>query len=225
MAHSNFLAQSPTFLWNHFSHWYFEGDIAIQPNSLCAFITSGMSTRAHERAFFFFFFLEPRWAARCFSDPFWIWVWSAGKMALLSSNKVHGISMHNAVLKIGLPQCVTLCACDGLSLPFLSQLIVYWVLSTFFFFVLRAFKYKILIRNTDRSGAWSTALHPSQKERERARDTCFLISLLPHLNLPPSSPFPRPPRSWRERRTWAAGAILLCTEKQLGSILDEWGVH
>lgn len=33
------------------------------------------------------------------------------------------------------------------------------------FFSSRACKYKILIRNTDRSGAWSTALHPSQKKK------------------------------------------------------------
>lgn len=66
-------------------------------------------------------------------------------------------------------------------------------------------KSKILIMLPDRLGAWCTALHPSRREGHWRPVPC----LVPE----------------RRSKGWAAGAILLCTEKQLGSILDEWGVH
>lgn len=64
----------------------------------------------------------------------------------------------------------------------------------FFFFLSWACKYKILIRNGDRSGAWSTAVHPSQgKEEEelktrRGNETLpFHLFLVARLSIPSSS--------------------------------------
>lgn len=59
-----------------------------------------------------------------------------------------------------------------------------------FFSFLWACKYKILIRNTDRSGAWSTTLHPSQEDIggvEEERERYFLSHLSPLLRPPPPS--------------------------------------
>lgn len=191
-----------------------EGDTNAQPCSFCALITSAC---LHElvKELFSLVWNRGRWLA------YLLGFWSVRAVALLGSNRVHGLSMQDAVLKNWI---AWVCHTVWWPLPF-PPLTNWCLLRGFppFFFsppsLPRAFKYKILIRNTDRSGTWSTALHPSQgksKKEEEQKTLSFSSLCSTLLRLPPFL---------SERRTWAAGAILLCTEKQLGSILDEWGVH
>lgn len=194
-------------MWSCLTRWYFwrwHRCAASQP--LC-FYYIWRVRKSSEKSLFLSF---GTWVAG--SPTFWIF----GLLRLW----VHRLSMHDAILKNWIAW-----VCHAVWWPLpppLAQTDVYWEAFHLFFSppsLPWAFKYKILIRNTDRAGAWSTALHLSQgkSKKEGERETLPFSSLCsPHLCLPPFL---------SERRTWAAGAILLCTEKQLGSILDEWGVH
>ena len=92
-----------------------------------------------------------------------------------------------------------------LSSPLSSLLSPHCLLSAYylFYFFLSLFlwacKYNILIRNTDRSDAWSPGLHPSrtqrERERERERERAFISisSFFSFLLFSTSHPPPHPP--------------------------------